>query len=57
MRIPIDQTTERTRREVTTARNNAYTRRDWVEVDRLTAILQTFPVKRSDGTYELGGGG
>lgn len=48
----IDPKVEQARREVMAARNTAYGRRDWAEVNRLTAILATFPVKRSDGTYQ-----
>lgn len=48
----IDAHTEKARREVMVARNAAYSQQQWAEVDRLTQILKTFPVKRSDGTYE-----
>ncbi len=42
---------ERLRREVLTARDRAYAAKNWAEVDRLTGVLATLPVKRSDGTY------
>lgn len=49
--MKIDPTIERARREVMTARNVAYEAKDWPEVNRLTGILATFPIKCSDGTY------
>ncbi len=49
--MKIDPTTEKARREVMQARNAAYAAKDWAEVNRLTAILGTFPLKTSKGVY------
>lgn len=50
--MKIDKDIETARREVMVARNAAYSRQQWAEVDRLTQILKTFPIKTSNGTYQ-----